>query len=197
MKHYDLAIIGGGISGLSAALILSAGIKDKESMKGKSIAVFDAGGSDALKAKFFNAPGVKQGTSGKKAIDKLMNQVQSYEIINFHKGRLSEIVKVGDGFIIKSKKDKEFSASNLLLATGFRSWDIKGLELPIKPFTRTDNSSRVAIEHTDYKVSDNIYVCGLLADVSSHYPIVAGTGAQAAINIMYDWTGEWIVIHDK
>lgn len=77
MKHYDLAIIGGGISGLSAALILSAGIKDKESMKGKSIAVFDAGGSDALKAKFFNAPGVKQGTSGKKAIDKLMNQVQS------------------------------------------------------------------------------------------------------------------------
>lgn len=197
MKHYDLAIIGGGISGLSAALILSAGIKDKESMKGKSIAVFDAGGSDALKAKFFNAPGVKQGTSGKKAIDKLMNQVQSYGIINFHKGRLSEIVKVGDGFIIKSKKDKEFSASNLLLATGFRSWDIKGLELPIKPFTRTDNSSRVAIEHTDYKVSDNIYVCGLLADVSSHYPIVAGTGAQAAINIMYDWTGEWIVIHDK
>jgi|GEM_PF-4694640 len=35
MKKYDLAIIGGGISGLSVALILSAGIKDKESLKEK------------------------------------------------------------------------------------------------------------------------------------------------------------------
>ncbi|MFA7327159.1 MAG: FAD-dependent oxidoreductase [Candidatus Kapaibacterium sp.] len=197
MKNYDLAIIGGGISGLSAALILSAGIKDNESLKDKTIAIFDAGGSDALKAKFFNAPGVKQGASGKKAIKKLVEQVQSYGIAKFHDSRITEIVKGEDSFIIKTKKDKEYSATNLLLATGFRSWDIKGLELPIKPFTRTDNSSRVALEHTEYKVSDNIYVCGLLADVSSHYPIVAGTGAQAAINIMHDWTGEWIVIHDK
>jgi len=67
MKKYDLAIIGGGISGLSAALILSAGIKDNENLKDKKICVIDAGGSDALKAQFFNAPGVKQGTSGKKS----------------------------------------------------------------------------------------------------------------------------------
>jgi thioredoxin reductase len=197
MKKYDLAIIGGGISGLSAALILSAGIKDNENLKDKKICVIDAGGSDALKAQFFNAPGVKQGTSGKKAIQKLVDQVQSYGKANIHNGRITEIVKVEDSFIIKTKKGKEYSASSLLLATGFRSWDIVGLELPLKRFTRTTNDSRVAIEHTEYKVSDNIYVCGLLADVSSHYPIVAGTGAQAAINIMYDWTGEWIVIHDK
>ena len=197
MKKYDLAIIGGGISGLSAALILSAGIKDNESLKDKTIAIFDAGGSDALKAKFFNAPGLKQGTSGKKAIQKLTKQVESYGVVELLDNRIVVIIKEDESFIIKTKKDKEYSATNLLLATGFRSWDIKGLELPIKPFTRTDNSSRVAIEHTDYKVSDNIYVCGLLADVSSHYPIVAGTGAQAAINIMHDWTGEWIVIHDK
>ena len=197
MKIYDLAIIGGGISGLSAALILSAGIKDNENLKDKKICVIDAGGSDALKAQFLNAPGVKQGTSGKKAIQKLVDQVQSYGKAKIHNGRITEIVKVEDSFIIKTKKGKEYSASSLLLATGFRSWDIVGLELPLKRFTRTTNDSRVAIEHTEYKVSDNIYVCCLLADVSSHYPIVAGTGAQAAINIMYDWTGEWIVIHDK
>ena len=197
MKHYDLAIIGGGISGLSAALILSAGIKDNESLKYKKICVIDAGGSDALKAEFFNAPGVKQGTSGKKAIQKLVEQVQSYDKAKIHNGRITEIVNGEDSYIVKTKKGKEYSATNLLLATGFRNWNIVGLELPLKKFTRTTNDSRVALEHTDYKVSDNIYVCGLLADVSSHYPIVAGTGAQAAINIMHDWTGEWIVIHDK
>lgn len=197
MKNYDLAIIGGGISGLSAALILSAGIKANGNLKDKSIAIFDAGGSDALKAKFFNAPGVKQGTSGKKAISKLVDQVQSYGIAKLYNTRVTEIIRSEECFNIKTKKEKEFSASNLLLATGFRNWNIEGLDLPIKPFTRTDNNSRVAIEHKEYKVKDNIYVCGLLSDVSSHYPIVAGTGAQAAINIMYDWSGQWIVIHDK
>lgn len=197
MKHYDLAIIGGGISGLSAALILSAGITDNESLKDKNICVIDAGGSDALKAKFFNAPGVKQGTSGKKAINKLREQVLSYSAAKIVDARVKSIESTDGKFVVKTKKEQEFSADKLLLATGFRSWDIKGLELPLKRFTRTTNDSRVALEHTDYQVTENIYVCGLLADVSSHYPIVAGTGAQAAINIMHEWTGEWIVIHDK
>ena len=39
IKEYDLAIIGGGISGLSAALVMSAAVKDKKSMSGKSVAV--------------------------------------------------------------------------------------------------------------------------------------------------------------
>jgi len=197
MKHYDVAIIGGGISGLSAALILSAGIKDNKSIKDKSICVFDAGGSDALKAKFFNAPGVKQGTSGKKAIKKLREQVLSYSAGKLIDSRVKSVDKTDGKFIIKSKKEQDISADTLILATGFRSWNIEGLEIPLKRFTRTTNDSRVAIEHKDYKVTDNVYVCGLLADVSSHYPIVAGTAAQAAVSIMYEWTGEWIVIHDK
>lgn len=197
MKHYDLAIIGGGISGLSAALILSAGIADNSSIKDKKICVIDAGGSDALKAKFFNAPGVKQGTTGKKAIKKLREQVLSYSATKLIDARVSSIENTDSKFTIKLRKEKEISADKLLLATGFRSWNITGLDLPIKPFTRTTNDSRIALKHSQYKVTENIYVCGLLADVSSHYPIVAGTGAQAAINIMYDWTGEWIVIHDK
>ena len=110
---------------------------------------------------------------------------------------MTKIVKTDEGFTVTEKKGKEYKTKTLLLATGFRKWRIEGIDLPIKRFTRTTNDSRVAMEHQDYKVADNIYVCGLLADVSSHYPIVAGTGAQAVINIMHEWTGEWIVIHDK
>lgn len=197
MKNYDLAIIGGGISGLSAALILSAGIKDNESLKDKKICVIDAGGSDALKAEFFNAPGIKQGTPGKKAIKKLREQVLSYGVVKLIDSRVKTIALEEENYLMTLRKESEVTADKLLLATGFRSWDITGLELPLKKFTRTTNDSRVAMKHKQYKISKNIYVCGLLADVSSHYPIVAGTGAQAAINIMHDWTGEWIVIHDK
>lgn len=197
MNKYDVAIIGGGISGLSAGLILSAGIKDNNEIRDKSVCVFDAGGSDALKAQFFNAPGIKQGTSGKKAIKKLREQVESYRIVDFYDNRVREIRKISDGYTIATKKGAVANAEYIILATGFRNWDINGLEIPIKPFTRTTNPSRVAVEHRDYRIDDKIYVCGLLADVSSHYPIVAGTGAQAAINLMHEWTGEWIVIHDK
>jgi thioredoxin reductase len=197
VKEFDLVIIGGGISGLSAALVMSAAVKDKKSMSGKSVAVFDAGGSDALKATFYNAPGVKQGTSGKKSIKKLKDQVDAYGIAKLYKKMVTSLEKTDEGFTITEKKGKQYKAKTLLLATGFRKWRIDGIDLPIKRFTRTTNDSRVAMEHQDYKVADNIYVCGLLADVSSHYPIVAGTGAQAAINIMHEWTGEWIVIHDK
>lgn len=197
MKHYDLAIIGGGISGLSAALILSAGIKDNKSLEGKKICVIDAGGSDALKAQFFNAPGVKQGTTGKKAIKKLREQVLSYGVVKIVDSRVKTITLEEENYHLNLRKETVITADKLLLATGFRSWDIGGIELPLKKFTRTTNDSRVAMKHKQYKISKNIFVCGLLADVSSHYPIVAGTGAQAAINIMHDWTGEWIVIHDK
>jgi len=197
LKHYDLAIIGGGISGLSAALMMSSAIKDKEIMSSKTVAVFDIGASDALKATFYNAPGVKPGTSGKKALKKLKNQVDDYGIVKHHKKLITGIAKSDFGFTITEKKGRQYTAGTLLLATGFRKFKIDGIDLPLNKFTRTDNDSRVALEHTEYKVTDNIYVCGLLADVSSHYPIVAGTGVQAAINIMHDWTGEWIVVHDK
>lgn len=197
LKEFDLAVIGGGISGLSAALIMSAAIKDKKILSDKTVAVFDAGGSDALKAKFFNAPGVKTGLSGKKAIKNLRKQVVDYGASKIYDKLVSHIDKTEDGFVITEKKGKKYKAQTLLLATGFRKWRIEGIKIPLKRFTRTTNDSRVALEHNNYKVDDNIYVCGLLADVSSHYPIVAGTGAQAAINIIHDWTGEWIVIHDK
>lgn len=197
MTNFDLAIIGGGISGLTAALVLSAGVQDNPNLKDKKIAIFDAGGSDALKARFFNAPGVKQGTSGKKAIRKLREQVQSYGVVSFYDNRVKEIIRNESQFNIAVRKENGYTSDKILLSTGFRSWDIKGIELPIKQFTRTTNPSRVAIVHSDYNVEENIYVCGLLSDVSSQYPIVAGTGAQVAINIMHDWTGEWIVIHDK
>jgi thioredoxin reductase len=140
---------------------------------------------------------VKPGTSGKKAVKKLKQQVDAYGIAKHHKKLITEIKKSDSGFIITEKKENQYTAETLILATGFRRFKIEGIDLPLKKFTRTDNDSRVAIEHTEYKVADNIYVCGLLADVSSHYPIVAGTGVQAAINIMHDWTGEWIVVHDK
>lgn len=197
MTKYDLAIIGGGISGLSAALILSSGIKEYSNLNEKTIAIIDSGGSDALKARFFNAPGTKQGISGKKALRKLREQVQSYGVVTHYDNRVKEISKESNKFKISYGKENELFTEKILLSTGFRSWNIKGIELPLKQFTRTTNTSRVAMNHIDYRVEENIYVCGLLSDVSSQYPIVAGTGAQAAINIMFDWTGEWIVIHDK
>lgn len=196
MNSYDLIIIGGGVAGLSCGLVLASGMKEYEDLEDKKVLIIDNDRSDALRAAFFNAPGVKQGISGREAIDDLKNQIYYYDNIDFHKGTVKEIFKK-DNFKITTKKDESLNAEKIVLATGFRGWTIKGIDLPVKEFTRSSKPNRVSLKHESYKVDDNIYVCGLLSDVSSHYPIVAGTGAQTAINIMHDWTNKWLVIHDK
>lgn len=48
----------------------------------------------------------------------------------------------------------------------------------------------------DYKVKNGLYVAGLLAGLSSMYTAAAGSGVQVAINILSEWAGKPVVIHD-
>ncbi|MEO2065951.1 MAG: FAD-binding protein, partial [Desulfurobacteriaceae bacterium] len=75
---YAVAIIGGGVSGLSCALTLADGGRRFEFAKGKKFLVVDSNSSDALKAVLNNVPGVKKGTTGEEYLAFLRSQVEEF-----------------------------------------------------------------------------------------------------------------------
>ena len=201
MKRYDVAIIGAGPAGLAAAYIIASASNHIEEAMNRKIIIIDSGHSDALKVMYNNVSGLPFGIDGKEALDLAKNKIEEFHNIKYVDGSVKHISEDKD-FVIEFRdfddKNKEFVVSDtLVLATGFRTWNIKGLDVPLKEFERSENPTRVSIENEDYKVRENLYVCGLLSGVSSQWDIVAGSGSQVGVHIISKWAGSWKVVHDK
>jgi thioredoxin reductase len=205
MNQYDVVIVGGGPAGLSVGLILGSAPAYIEEAKYKKIAIIDSGHSDALRARFFNVAGLPFGISGKDAITQIKEQLNNYDNVEQIPGTVRKVIEQqtdNSNFIIDffnsiTNQKEQITAKTVVLASGFRQWMISGLELPVVPFERSENNTRVSIINQDYKVKENLYVCGLLSGVSSQWNIVAGSGSQVGVHIISNWAGSWKVVHDK
>jgi thioredoxin reductase len=202
MEKFDVVIIGGGVSGLSCSLVLASADGKIENCDDKKILVLNYGASDAIRAELKNAAGIPCGTSGSDAIELTIVQTKSYPQISLIDGKVRTAKRINDGYELsyfdKEKKENiSIQTENLVLASGFRAFNIEGLNLEVVQFPRSTNNTRVMIKNNDLKISKGLYVCGLLAGVSSQWSIAAGSGAQVAVHILSEWAGDWKVVHDK
>lgn len=194
---YDAAIIGGGAAGLSCAVMLASGLSHNPGLQDKRIVVIDNGRSDMNKAAFFNAPGVRAGISGPELLAELKEQALSLGRTDFVENTAIRIKDKEGLFKIKLQDGEKVRALKVVVATGYKVWnmEVKGAETG--QATRTAKSGRTVISHKDNLIRDNLYVAGTLSDISSQFAIAAGSGGKVAIDILSEWKGGWTAVHDK
>ena len=196
--RYNVIIIGGGASGLSCALTLaSAKGRGWDWAENRKYLVLDTGRSDMNRALFNNVPGVPIGTLGKDMLGILKDQIQHYGGVDFLEEKVVKVEGEKGNFKVYTEKGNIFESEFVVLASGFHRFEIEceGVEVVENP--KSPKPGRVMVRHDgDYKVKDGLYVAGLLAGVSSMFAAAAGSGVQVAINILSEWAGKPIVIHD-
>lgn len=197
--RYDVVIVGGGPAGLSCALTLASSQgRNWEWAEGRKFLVIDEGNSDLNKAMLNNVPGIPIGTLGPDLLEKIRQQIKELnDSVEFKKGKVVKVEGEKGSFKVYTESGEVYEAEYVVLASGFHRFDIEceGAEVVDNP--KSPKPGRVMVKHDgDYKVREGLFVAGLLAGVSSMFTAAAGSGVQVAINILSEWAGKPIVIHD-
>ncbi|MBA4537163.1 NAD(P)/FAD-dependent oxidoreductase [Bacillus aquiflavi] len=187
----DVMIIGGGISGASAALYSTYGKL--------ATAVIDSGKSQIKNVStIFNYPGIKE-TSGEELLTNIVYQAQNYgaEWINDH---VKSIEREPDYFVMMTTSGQTFESKYVIIATNLHVDLLLDLGIDVTVNEKIPSGKIKKVPNlqdnglTDIK---NLYMTGLLAGVPSQAVIAAGHGAKVAIEIVTKETGQTFMWHDK
>lgn len=198
---FDVLIIGGGVSGMSCALLLGSA-KEKPFAADKNCGIIVHQKASSLQdALFNNAYGIAPGTLGADLLTESKNQLyQVYPHITQIENEkvLSIEGKAGD-FKINTNKNTYTSKIIVVSIGAGNPFTIEGLEEYVIPHEKTiPEKNRIQLKNIDHKVAEGIYVTGTLAGWRSQLAIAAGSGAAVATDILTLWNdGKHVQVHDS
>ncbi len=172
----DVAVIGGGPAGLSAALFTAK--------NGLDTVVFDTDQTWMHKAHLFNYPGIRS-MDGDVFLERTREQATTDHGAKLHENEaVSAVEENGDGFTV-SADEGDYEASYVVLATG----------------AKRDLAEDLGCAFTDDGVVDvdvemetsveNAYATGAMVRAEEWQAVIAaGDGAAAALNILTKEKGE-------
>jgi NADH dehydrogenase FAD-containing subunit len=187
---FDVLIIGGGVSGMSCALVLGSA-QDKPLVSSKKIGIFTHQKASSLQeALFNNAYGIPAGTLG----SELLKQSNSHlattypHILQIPDEKVVKIEGYYPDFKVFTNKNT-YAARNLVVGIGSaNTFAIEGLLHFVEPHKKAlPEKQRIQLRNTDHKVTEGIYVIGTLAGWRSQLAIAAGSGASVATDILTLW----------
>lgn len=198
---FDVLIIGGGVAGVSCALVLGSAHK-KPYAQDKKIAILTHQKASALQDGVYNnAYGIPPGTLGKDLLAQSLEHLSSLypTVEQIPNEKVMKIEGAAGNFTITTNKNT-YQSKNIVVAVGSAgSFAIEGLMDYVEPHKKAQpEKNRVQLKNIDQLVTDGIYVTGTLAGCRSQLSIAAGSGAAVATDILTLWnTGVHSQHHDS
>ncbi|WP_027093870.1 FAD-dependent oxidoreductase [Cohnella thermotolerans] len=182
---YDVAIIGGGPAGASAAIFTAKA--------GKKTIVIDSDQSVTRRAwldNHYGAPAI----SGPDLVETGKKQAEKFgaEFVRAKAGKLT----AGDGFLTVETDAGTYEATHVIIATGMFVDFAEASGIRTKPGTEPRIKTIIDATPEGKTSLDNVWAAGTVAGVSMHTIVTAGDGAKVAINVISELNGERYVDHD-
>lgn len=198
---FDVLIIGGGVSGMSCALVLGSAHK-KSFVTDKKIGIITHQKASSLQdALFNNAYGIPAGKLGSEllteSIEHLQNQYPHIDQIEGEK--VLKIEGEAGNFTVVTNKNSYISKIVVISIGAGNPFTIQGLDEYVIPHQKTiPEKNRIQLRNNDHKVTEGVYVTGTLAGWRSQLSIASGSGAAVATDILTLWNnGVHVQAHDS
>lgn len=187
---FDVLIVGGGVSGMSCALVLGSA-KNKPFSVAKKIGIFTHQKASALQeALFNNAYGIAPGKLGSELLtESIQHLSETYpHIVQIPNEKVQKIEGTFPEFTVTTNKNS-YKTKTIVIGIGSaNTFSIDGLMQYVEPHQKSlPEKQRIQLKNSDHKVADGIYVIGTLAGWRSQLAIAAGSGAAVATDILTLW----------
>ena len=198
---FDVLIIGGGVSGMSCALVLGSA-HQKAFARDKKIGILTHQKASSLQdALFNNAYGIPSGKLGSELLTESVAQLQDlYSDVNqIPDEKVMQLEGSAGNFTITTNKNSYHSKIVVIGIGAGNPFSIAGLDEFVIPHQKViPEKNRIQLKNIDHKVTEGIYVTGTLAGWRSQLTIAAGSGAAVATDILTLWNdGIHVQIHDS
>jgi hypothetical protein len=187
---FDVLIIGGGVSGISCAMVLGSA-KNKSFVSSKKIGIFTHQKTSSLQeALFNNAYGIPAGKLGAELLIESIDHLSCIypHIVQIPEEKVLKIEGHFPEFTVVTNKNIYKTAAVVIGIGSANTFAIEGLMQFVEPHKKAlPEKQRIQLKNVDHKVADGIYVIGTLAGWRSQLAIAAGSGAAVATDLLTLW----------
>ena len=185
---YDLAIVGGGTAGASAATF--------SGRAGLQTVVIDADKGMTRRAMLNNHLGFPEGITGPDLVDRGQQQAEAAGA-TWVKTDVTALEARDGGFGLTTSDGQTIEARDVLLALGANLDLARAAGLEIRAGTEPRIAEVIAVDADGHTSLSGVWAAGVCAGASVHTIITAGEGARVAINIISAQKGQRWVDHDR